>query len=58
MVIKLPSEISYINSDAILSELEQFDHHHKIIFSCSQIYAIDLDGLEIIDDMIEELENK
>lgn len=58
VVIKLPSEISYINSDAILQELQQFEHHHHIIFSCSQIYAIDLDGLEIIDDMIEELESK
>jgi MFS superfamily sulfate permease-like transporter len=55
VVIKLPSEITYLNSDIMLEEAKRIVLPTQVIFSCSQLYSIDIDGLEIIDELIDEL---
>jgi SulP family sulfate permease len=55
LVIKLPSEITYLNSDIMLEEAKQIVAPTHVIFSCSQLYSVDIDGLEIIDELIDEL---
>ena len=39
----------------MVSELHQIHTPTQVIFSCSQLYSIDIDGLEVIDEMIDEL---
>lgn len=58
LVIKLPSEITYLNSDTMLEEISKLQAPQQIIFSCSQLYSIDIDGLEIIDDLLDQLQEK
>lgn len=55
VVIKLPSEITYLNSDIMLEEAKKIVLPPQVIFSCSQLYSIDIDWLEIIDELIDEL---
>lgn len=39
-------------------ELAEIPPSTTVIFSCSQLYSIDLDGLEVIDEMIDALQEK
>lgn len=58
LVVKLPSEITYLNTWTMSDELAEIPPSTTVIFSCSQLYSIDLDGLEVIDEMIDALQEK
>jgi hypothetical protein len=39
----------------MLEEAKRIVLPTQVVFSCSQLYSIDIDGLEIIDELIDEL---
>jgi SulP family sulfate permease len=50
----------YLNSEAHLHRFESdtFDHYQTIIFRLREVYMMDLDGVEALDDMIKTITKK
>lgn len=56
--IYLPWEITFMNAEKIKLQLEKTMCTQKIILSFSNVFMIDVDWLEIIEEIIEEIKKK
>lgn len=61
LVVKLPWGLNYINIEnyiTLLKKIEDVGPWKKIILSCSALGDIDIDGLEALEEVVEEFEGK
>lgn len=61
IVVKLPWGLNYINIENYITLLKKIDDAEawkNLILSCSALWDIDIDGLEALEELIEEFEHK
>jgi sulfate permease, SulP family len=58
IVMKLPWGLNYLNIENYISEIRKIREGESLVISFSRLWDIDIDGLEILEEMIEEIEAK
>lgn len=58
IVVKLPWGLNYINIENYISEIKKIEAWESLIISFASLWDIDIDGLEVLEEIIEEVEAK
>lgn len=57
-IYRFVGELNYMNAEKHKEFLSRYNGNHNIIFNFKNLFYIDIDGLEALDEMIEDLENR
>lgn len=57
LVIKLPWGLNYINIENFFGDLKQITWKKDIIFSCSTLGELDIDGFEAFEEIVEHMDH-
>lgn len=58
IILKFPIAINYINAESFIEQIEKIKKPKNIIFSFTQVAIIDIDGVELLDEIYENLASK
>lgn len=58
IILKFPIAINYINAESFIEQIEKIDKPKNIIFSFAQVAIVDIDGIELLDEVYENLKDK
>jgi len=58
VVYRFAGELTYINAKAHIERLSQFDNSKALILNFRNLFYIDVDGIEALDEIFESLERK
>lgn len=57
-IYRFVGELNYMNAEKHKEFLSKYDGKQHIVFNFKNLFYVDLDGLESLDEMIEDLENR
>ncbi len=54
VIVRFPATINYLNAEAFVDQISKLTKPKHLIFNFGQVTIVDIDGIEILDDIIQE----
>jgi MFS superfamily sulfate permease-like transporter len=58
IIVRFPGTINYINAESFVLQIKELKKPKHMVFSFGQVVNVDIDGIEIIDDLIQSFIDK